>query len=108
MTGEVLCIVRVGSLCNRDNDSELFNARRHCKNATNDDINYVQCKADRCPANNWIVGFLLTLYALFMIIMLLNILIAMFKYVKITFSLHTLRYVRVSLCFLMSIVCWGL
>src|SRR6218665_657320 len=105
----VLSIVRVGSLCSRDNDSEEFNARRYCKNATNDNNDYVTCKANRCPANNWIVGFLLTLYALFMIIMLLNILIAMFKYVKITFSLHTLRHVRVSLCVcLMSIVCWGL
>ena len=47
-------------------------------------------KKIKCPANTWIVPILLAIYSLITCIMLLNVLIAIFKYVKATLSFYTL------------------
>jgi len=75
-----------GLNCNKDNDSAIITAE-YCSSTTDDNIDYERCKENQCPANNWIVSVLLVFYTLLTCIMLLNVLIAMFKYVleKVTF-----------------------
>ena len=54
----------------------------YCSSRTDPYVDYVACKERRCPANTWLVSVLLAFYALFMVIMMVNVLIAMFKYVR--------------------------
>lgn len=64
-----------------DNQSAIITAE-YCSSTSDDNIDYVRCKENRCPANKWIVSVLLAFYALLTVVMLLNVLIAMFKYVN--------------------------
>lgn len=90
--------VIVGLNCNVDYSNTYYTAE-YCSRTYDDSVDYVGCKNNRCPANNWIVSVLLAFYALLTVIMLLNVLIAIFKYVKVvkvTISFHTLSYAHMT------------
>src|SRR6218665_3014596 len=75
-----MCLIIVGSGCIEDPSANI--TADYCSSTTDDNINYALCKEYQCPANSWIVPLLLSIYSLITCIMLLNVLIAIFKYVE--------------------------
>src|SRR6218665_961492 len=78
----ILLLYDTGLNCNLDDPSPDVSLE-YCSSPTDLGIDYEMCKKQKCPANTWLVSVLLAFYALLTCIMMLNVLIAMFKYVML-------------------------
>ena len=75
--------------CTANGDRRNFTAQQ-CAEYGYDTTDTELCwgLADQCPANDWFVPILLALYTLITNVLMLNLLIAMFRYKSIYFCLN--------------------